>query len=129
VSEDVPPPLDAAEGRRLAEEWVAAWNGHDLDQIMALYADGVVFQTPTIIDTLGIPDGRVAGKERLCEHFDRGLQRVGDLHFELDDVYVGVRSVAITYRWRDGTAVCEMHEYDQERLIERVQALYRGLAW
>ena len=46
-----------ARARELAEEWVAAWNAHDLDAIMALYAPGVVFQTPTIIDTLGIPDG------------------------------------------------------------------------
>jgi hypothetical protein len=116
-------------GQRLAEEWVAAWNEHDIDVIMGLYAPQVAFQTPTIIDTLGIPDGCVSGKERLHEHFARGLARLPDLRFDLEQVYVGVRSLAITYRWHDGTPVCELHEYDPDDLILRVQALYRGLSW
>ncbi len=122
-------PLREDRARALAEEWVAAWNEGDLEAIMSLYAPGVVFQTPTIIDSLGIPDGRVEGLEDLREHFARGLQRLPDLHFELEQVYTGVRSVAITYRWHDGTPVCELHEYDAQERIERVQALYRGLAW
>jgi hypothetical protein len=122
-------PLSEQEGHALAEEWVAAWNAHDLDAIVALYAPGVVFQTPTAIATLGIPDGRIAGVEALREHFARGLARLPDLHFELDQVYIGVRSIAIIYRWADGTPVAELHEYDDAGLIERVQALYVGLSW
>jgi ketosteroid isomerase-like protein len=124
-----PQSLTSEQGSHLADEWIAAWNSHDLDAIMALYAPEVVFQTPTIIDTLGIPDGRVQGKEALREHFARGLDRLADLRFDLEGIYVGVRSLAITYRWRDGTPVCELHEYDPDGLIEGVQALYRGLSW
>jgi ketosteroid isomerase-like protein len=124
-----PAPLSGDQGRALGEEWVAAWNSHDLDAIIALYAPGIVFQTPTIIDTLGIADGVVEGREALREHFARGLERLPDLHFDLQQVYVGVRSIAITYRWADGTPVAELHEYDANSLIERVQALYVGLAW
>jgi SnoaL-like domain len=123
------PPLTLADGERLAEEWIAAWNTHELDSIMALYSPAVSFQTPTIIDTLGVPDGLVSGAERLREHFGRGLQRLPDLHFALDTVYVGVRSIAITYHWANGTPVCELHQYDPDERIERVQALYRGLSW
>jgi hypothetical protein len=116
-----PPRMREVRARELAEEWVAAWNLHDLDAIVSMYSPQVVFQTPTIIDSLGIPDGRVEGLERLREHFARGLQRLPDLRFELDEVYTGVHSIAIAYRWHDGTPVCELHE--------RVQALYRGLSW
>jgi ketosteroid isomerase-like protein len=122
-------PLTQAEARRLAEEWIEAWNSHGLDAIMRCYAPDVVFQTPTVIDTLGIPDGCVRGSEQLREHFARGLERLPDLRFDLEAVYTGVRAVAITYRWADGTPVCELHEYGEGELIERVQALYRGLAW
>jgi ketosteroid isomerase-like protein len=122
-------PLTQAQARRLAEEWIEAWNSHDLDAIMRLYAPDIVFQTPTIIDTLGIPDGCVRGVERLREHFARGLARLPDLRFDFEAVYTGVRAIAITYRWADGTPVCELHEYDDQDLIERVQALYRGLSW
>jgi ketosteroid isomerase-like protein len=121
--------LSTQEGERLAQEWLEAWNAHDLEAIMGLYAPEVSFQTPTIIDTLGIPDGRVSGKEALREHFARGLERLPDLRFNRDQVYVGVRSLAITYAWADGTPVAELHEYDDDGLIERVQALYVGLSW
>jgi hypothetical protein len=123
------PRLREIRARELAEEWVAVWNAHDLDAIISLYSPAIVFQTPTIIDSLGIPDGRVEGLGDLREHFARGLQRLPDLHFELEDVYTGVRSVAMTYRWADGTPVCELHEYDEQERIERVQALYHGLSW
>jgi len=129
VSGPLPIPLPDERARALAEEWVAAWNSHDLDAIMALYAPGVVFQTPTIIDTLGIADGRVEGAERLREHFGRGLERLPDLRFDLDGVYAGVTSLAMTYRWADGTPVCELHSYDEDGLIGCVQALYSGLSW
>jgi ketosteroid isomerase-like protein len=122
-------PLNDQGGRALGEEWVGAWNAHDLDTIMALYSPDVVFQTPTAIATLGIPDGRVEGIEVLREHFARGLARLPDLHFDLEQIYVGVRSIAITYRWADGTPVAELHEYDADNLIDRVQALYVGLSW
>jgi ketosteroid isomerase-like protein len=113
----------------LAAEWVAAWNAHDLNAIMDLYAPGIVFQTPTIIDSLGIPDGRVEGLEDLREHFSRGLERLPDLRFDLEQVYCGVHSLAMTYRWADGTPVCELHEYDSQERIERVQTLYHELSW
>jgi hypothetical protein len=129
VVSDTPAALTRAQGDRLAAEWIEAWNGHELDSILSLYSSEVVFQTPTIIDTLGIPDGTVRGVDALREHFARGLKRLPDLRFELDRVYVGVRSLAIVYCWRDGTPVCELHEYDAKNLIEQVQALYYGLSW
>jgi|SRR6185312_17154823 len=121
--------LTEQRAQELAEEWIEAWNEHDLEAIMSLYSPAVVFQTPTIIDSLGIPDGRVEGLEDLREHFARGLRRLPDLRFELEQVYTGVNSVALAYRWADGTPVCELHEYDAQERIERVQALYRGLSW
>jgi hypothetical protein len=122
-------PFSEQQGRALGEEWVSAWNAHDIDAIIALYAPGVVFQTPTAIATLDIPDGRITGIDALREHFARGLARLPDLRFDLDQIYVGVRSIAITYRWADATPVAELHEYDDDSLIARVQALYVGLSW
>jgi ketosteroid isomerase-like protein len=121
--------LTEARARELADEWVAAWNEHDLDAIMSLYSPAVVFQTPTIIDSMGIADGRVEGLEDLREHFARGLRRLPDLRFDLEKVYTGVCAIAMTYRWADGTPVCELHEYDDQERIARVQALYDGLSW
>ena len=51
------PPLDDASAARLGEEWIGAWNAHDLDAIMALYSPAVLFQTPTAIASRGVPTG------------------------------------------------------------------------
>jgi hypothetical protein len=85
-------PFDEQQGRALGEEWVSAWNAHDLDAIMVLYAPGVVFQTPTAIATLGIPDGCIEGIQALREHFARGLARLPDLRFDREQqaLYVGL---------------------------------------
>ena len=96
---------------------------------MALYSSEVVFQTPTIIDTLGIPDGRVSGREALREHFARGLARLPELRFELE------RCTPACARWRSSTAgttgrrCASCTSTTGSGLIERVQALYERLDW
>lgn len=117
------------DAQRLAEGWVADWNAHDLEAIMRHYAEDVEFRTPTVIDTLGIEDGRIEGAARLREHFARGLERLPQLRFELDRVYAGVAGSTLAYRWHDGTEVVEIHEYDENGLIRRAEAMYAGLAW
>lgn len=72
-------PLAETRARELAEEWIAAWNAHDLDAIVSLYSPSIVFQTPTIISSMGIADGRIEGTGALREHFRRGLERLPDL--------------------------------------------------
>lgn len=32
--------MDEEQARRLAEEWYAAWNAHDLERILAHYGEG-----------------------------------------------------------------------------------------
>jgi hypothetical protein len=59
------------------------------------------------MDSPGILDGRVEGLEDLRRHLTRGLERLPELYFDLDAVYTGVSSIAMTYRWPEGTRVCE----------------------
>ena len=40
--------LTAGEAHELAHHWVEAWNDHDLERILAHYADDVVFSSPFI---------------------------------------------------------------------------------
>ena len=40
------PVIDLEWARTLATEWVAAWNSHDLERILAHYAHDVVFSSP-----------------------------------------------------------------------------------
>lgn len=54
--------MDAEFALSFAEEWVAAWNSHDLDRILTHYADDVVFSSPHIVRRLGKSSGEVCGQ-------------------------------------------------------------------
>src|SRR5262249_5387517 len=81
----------------LANEWVTAWNAHDLDSIMEHYDDAVELTSPVAAKLLGAPDGKVAGKTDLRAYFARGLAAYPGLRFHLKDVLWGVNSVLLYY--------------------------------
>lgn len=60
------------EAQKVAHDWVAAWNAHDLDLIMAHYDDAVELTSPVAAQLLGIPEGKVVGKTAGCVRL-RGL--------------------------------------------------------
>ena len=81
------------EAWKLANHWVAAWNAHDLDLIMAHYDDAIELTSPVAAQLLGTPDGKVVGKANLRAYFQRGLEAYPELRFHLEDVLWGVNSV------------------------------------
>jgi ketosteroid isomerase-like protein len=88
-------PLQAEFARGFAQEWVAAWNSHDLERILDHYDDEVVLLSPVAQRLLG--DGRVQGKAALREYFRRGLEAYADLRFDLTDVLWGMETVVLVY--------------------------------
>jgi predicted ester cyclase len=127
---DKPHPGEAAltkeEAWSLANNWVAAWNAHDLDSIMTHYEDAVELTSP-VAAQLGATDGRVAGKSALREYFRRGLEAYPELHFQLDDVLWGVNSVVLLYSNQKGTRVAEFMELSASGKVARVVANYSPL--
>jgi ketosteroid isomerase-like protein len=94
--------------QRFAEEWEAAWNSHDLDRIVAPYADDVVFSSPHVVRRLGVPSGEVRGIDELRAYWGSGLEREPDLRFTVEDVRTSVDTVVINYRNQHGHAVAEV---------------------
>jgi ketosteroid isomerase-like protein len=88
------------EARKLASDWVAAWNAHDLDLIMTHYEDAIELTSPVAAQLLGTADGKVAGKSNLRAYFQRGLEAYPELHFHLEDVLWGINSVVLYYTKR-----------------------------
>ena len=66
--------LTESEAKNFAQEWIAAWNSHDLEAILSHYGEDVVLTSPVAARILGDPDGTVRGKTSLGEYFRRGLQ-------------------------------------------------------
>lgn len=114
------------EARTLANHWVAAWNAHDLDQIMSHYDDNVELTSPVAARLLEIVDGRVTGKTNLRAYFERGLAAFPDLSFHLEDVLWGLHSVVLYYTNQRGTRTAEFMELGADGKVARVIAHYNA---
>jgi predicted ester cyclase len=112
------------EAWNLANDWVAAWNAHDLDRIMTHYEDAVELTSPVAAQLLGTPDGKVVGKASLRAYFRRGLEAYPELHFRLADVLCGTSSVVLYYTNQKGTRTAEFMEVSPTGKVARVVANY-----
>jgi ketosteroid isomerase-like protein len=110
-----------------ANEWLNAWNSHDLDAIMDHYAEDVVFYSPFIQKINNDPSGRIQGKEGLRAYFGRALGVYTDLHFELYHVLEGVRSVVLYYRSVGNRLAAEMMLLNEEGKVVEVRAHYKQM--
>jgi ketosteroid isomerase-like protein len=118
--------LTRDEAWKLAKEWVAAWNAHDLELILTHYADDVELTSPVAAQLLGIADGKVAGKANLRAYFQRGLTAYPELYFQLEDVLWGVNSVVLYYKNQRGTHTAEFMDLSAAGKVARVVANYSG---
>lgn len=110
----------------LANHWVAAWNGHDLELIMTHYEDAIELTSPVAARLLGTSDGKVVGKADLRAYFQRGLEAYPELQFRLEDVLWGVNSVVLYYTNQKGTRTGEFMELSATGKIARVVANYNS---
>jgi ketosteroid isomerase-like protein len=108
----------------LANHWVAAWNAHDLELILAHYEEDVELTSPVAAQLLGTQDGKVVGKVNLRAYFQRGLAAYPELHFHLEDVLWGVNSVVLCYFNQKGTRTAEFMELSTTGKVARVVANY-----
>ena len=112
------------EAWKLANHWIAAWNSHDLDLIMAHYDDAIELTSPVAAQLLGTPDGKVVGKTNLRTYFQRGLETYPELRFHLGDVLWGINSVVLLYTNQKQTRVAEFMELSPIGKVSRVVANY-----
>ena len=111
---------------RFATEWVGAWNAHDLDAIVAHYAEDVSFVSPFVAALTGEETARIEGRDALREYFRLGLAAFPELHFELFTALPGASSVALHYRSVGGRLAIETMELDEDGLVVRACAHYSG---
>lgn len=100
--------MDHADAVAFADDWVKAWNTHDLEKVVSHFAENVVFTSPIAAQLFDDSDGVIRGKAALRTYWAEGLRRVPELYFEVLAVYVGVHTLVINYRNQVGRLVNEV---------------------
>jgi hypothetical protein len=122
--EDAILPLQASFAREFAQDWVDAWNGHDLERILTHYDDQVLLVSPVALKLLG-GDGTVRGKAALGEYFLRGLAAFPDLRFNLIETLWGTETIVVYYVNNvRGSKTAEVMLLNSAGKIQRVWANY-----
>lgn len=99
--------MDLEPARHLSEEWLAAWNRHDLEAIMGHYGDPIEFVSPRVVTVLGRVDGTIRSRDELRAYFRRGLATQPGLRFTLVRVLVGPAGWTICYTNHRGQHAAE----------------------
>ena len=119
--------MDRQAAEAFAEEWIAAWNSHDLERVLSHYSDDFEMWSPLIASRWGEPSGVLHGKEAIRPYWRQGLSSFTanqPLHFTLRGVRVGVQSLTIEYRNAAGMDVAEVLFLDDRARVIRGAAHY-----
>ena len=104
--------VSAPEPNYFVDEWLTAWNRHDVDAVLAHFHDDVVFTSPVAARVIPDSKGVVRGKAALHEYWSAALESMPDLHFAIVGVYRGESVLVINYRNQRGDVVNEVLEFD-----------------
>ncbi|MEO6283443.1 MAG: nuclear transport factor 2 family protein [Dyadobacter sp.] len=107
-----------------AQEWIAAWNSHDLARIMSHYSENIQFHSPYVI-RLGMNEqGLISDKPTLEAYFKKALDVYEDLYFELHEILTGAGSLVLYYTSVNGRKAAEFMQLDETGKISLVKAHY-----
>ena len=84
--------------KEFAEEWIDAWNSHDMNRILSHYTDDFEMSSRLIVERLGLSEGKLSGKSAIREYWLPSLSMNPPLRFELVDVFVGISELTIYYK-------------------------------
>ena len=106
------------DGRAFADRWLAAWNAHDLDAVLALFHDDVIFTSPLAQKVAPESEGILHGRDALRAYWSAALAQLPDLHFELTNLFAGVDTLLIGFRMNGGPERFEILRFRGERVSE-----------
>jgi hypothetical protein len=110
-----------------AQEWIEAFNGHDLERILSHYADDVRLISPFYLQFTEGRTDELNGISELRHYFGTALQRYSALRFSLLEVTEGSRGLCIRYHTNLGDRIAmEAIELDAFGKAARVLCHYKA---
>lgn len=116
--------MSTPDPKDFADDWLRAWNCHDVEAVLAHFSDDVVFSSPVAARVLPETGGVVRGKPALRDYWVTALGMLPDLHFDVIGVYQGESLLVINYRNERGGLVNEVLMFDEGGLVREGHGTY-----
>jgi hypothetical protein len=112
--------------KQFAADWVNAWNAHDLDAILSHYVDDFEMTSPVMVQMNVSQTGHLQGKHAIRAYWQKALQLIPDLQFELISVLKGVQSITLYYKGARGRLAAEVFFFNSAGKVTHALAHYEG---
>jgi SnoaL-like domain len=76
--------MTSDDAQAFAAQWAEAWNGRNIEEVLAHFNEEVEFTSPTALSVMGM--ATVRGKGPLREYWTKALAGLASLRFTLDRV-------------------------------------------
>lgn len=106
------------DGPAFAHVWAAAWNAHDVEAVLAHFAEDAVFTSPLAARVIPGCGGVISGKAALRHYWTTALSANPALHFELTSLYTGVDCLLIGFRNERGIDRFEVLRFRDGLVVE-----------
>lgn len=118
--------LSDAFAKQFADDWVSAWNAHDLDAILSHYADDFTMTSPMLMQMGISTTGYLQGKPATRAYWQKALQLMPDLRFGVISVLRGVQSLTLYYKGARGRFAAEVFFFNAQGQVTQAFAHYEG---
>ncbi|MCH8543724.1 MAG: nuclear transport factor 2 family protein [Alcanivorax sp.] len=116
--------MNQEQANEFAAEWVAAWNAHDIERILAHYSEDFEMNSLVIARRTGIASGTLKGKDKVREYWLGAFREYPDLRFELLNVLLGVSWLTLYYIGARGSKVAETFIFNEVGEVVRAFSSY-----
>lgn len=116
--------FDEISAYRFAQEWIDAWNSHQIERILDHYASSIEFTSPFVTRLTDNSNGKITNKNDLEQYFLQALHLYPQLKFELINVYISPDSLIIHYRSVNDRLAAEYFQFDSNKKVIRSTAHY-----
>jgi len=107
-----------------ANQWVEAWNAHDLPRVLEHYTDDFEMTSP-VMKQMGLSEtGTLKGKQNVADYWQKALVKYPDLHFKIIDVLTSVNSIVIYYHTINNKLSAELFMFNDEGKVYKSAGHY-----
>lgn len=82
---------------QIALNWINAFNEHDLEKLLALYAEDAVHFSPKLKIREPETNGQITGKSALRSWWAGAFERIPSLHYKLENLVINDAQILMEY--------------------------------